>query len=294
LAKSDAWITPARIKLIALLLLGIVLIAAPALWRTEMGSEIWAHDVIRDIGIAVFSAAFLGLTIDWWMRKDFADDVFRASVGYILPPELREQIPWITGHEFIATKTTCKVNIATVSEGIVSIVTEMDREFTNITSVSHPFEAMKEMDEWGKGNLRSEILECELSRPKQPILKHESVIKGEDNLVARTQPVSVPSKGTVRAFYKTIEYKTTNDDLVYTFLKPSVNPEIHVTIAPQLAYWCRFGNHGEQREVRPGLKVLDGTLMPHQYMRIRWWPKAPAKTLPGDLSTRIPENDKPK
>jgi hypothetical protein len=272
MSKSGGLVS-ARVKLGGLIFLGVALLGGPNVWRAETGLELWGHDVIRDIGIAVFSAALLGLTVEWWMRKDFADDVFRASVGYILPQELREQINWITGHKFMATGTRCKIDVSIVGCGIVQITSEIEREIKNITSVAQKHEVSKKVDDWGMGNFHSQILECTLSFPDETILEYSDVKVGSHGMKAEIGEIEVPAQSSVRTFTKTVEYKAINDALMLTFSAPSVNPEIRLTVAPQLNYWCQFGAHGEERKVKQGLKVLIGTLMPNQYIRVRWWPK---------------------
>jgi hypothetical protein len=274
--STSSELMSARVKLGFLIIFGIALIGGPNIWHAETGLEVWGRDVIRDIGIAVFSAALLGLTVEWWMRKDFADDVFRASVGYILPQELREQINWITGHKFMATRTSCTIDVSIVGCGIVKITSEIDRKIKNITSVAQKHEVSKKVDDWGRGDFRSEILECVLTLPEQEILRYSSVEVGSRGMKAKIGKIEVPAQGSVRTFTKTVEYKATNDALMLTFAVPSVKPEIHLTVTPELNYWCEFGAHGEEWKIRRGLKALIGTLMPNQYIRVRWWPKRTA------------------
>jgi len=41
-------------------------------------------DLFKKIGDALLIAAFLGMTIDIWMKKQIAEDVFEASIGYLI------------------------------------------------------------------------------------------------------------------------------------------------------------------------------------------------------------------
>lgn len=47
------------------------------------------ESILANVGIAMIVAGILGLTIDKLFRQQLAEDAFKASVGYILPEELK-------------------------------------------------------------------------------------------------------------------------------------------------------------------------------------------------------------
>jgi hypothetical protein len=54
------------------------------------------QEMARDFGIAFLSASVLGLTIHGWLEVTVIKDVVRAAIGHVLPPELRDEVRWIT------------------------------------------------------------------------------------------------------------------------------------------------------------------------------------------------------
>jgi hypothetical protein len=244
-------------------------------WQWDMG-------VLHDVGIALVVSSILGFTIDTFLKQRISKDVFQAAVGYILPPELREEVHWITSLEFVARRSLHRVTIDDQGDGTVKISTNVERELENITSNSKNICARADVDEWGQKS-PSAILTCEITTPEGNTLQCLPVEDRGHYLHAQTNEVLVRPGERVRMFFNFVEYKTINDLVAFGLGYPTRNPEIDVTISPSLQYEANFGHHGETITIHSGTRrILRGTFLPHHILSVRWWPnKQAAPGYPG-------------
>jgi hypothetical protein len=90
------------------------------------------------------------------------------------------------------------------------------------------------------------------------------------------------------AFHTRVETaRRTNDQEVRQYRIPTYNPSVFVRVPSEFAYEVSFGHRTEPRaesHSEPGFQrhLLEGTLLPHQAIVVRWWKKAPAP--PSDSS----------
>jgi len=79
-----------RVRLVGILAVGILILVFSK--KVEWG-PVWVvvGHVVHDLGIAFVVAAVLGLTVDFSLKTEVAKDVFKATLGYILRPEFRDE-----------------------------------------------------------------------------------------------------------------------------------------------------------------------------------------------------------
>lgn len=266
---------PLWVVLVFMACISLALIILP-----EVRGWTWDHGVIRDIGIALLSAAVLGFTIDRWLKDDIAKDVFKAALGYVLPEELRDEIRWITGFPSIARKYICHVNIQEIGDGVVKVIIAQEKEIENLTSCSEKIRAAIAIDEWGYVDYPSEILVCEIQGGDEASIKfnNQKIDRKVNTITAQTEEISVEPREKVKLFYKTIEYKRINDDTYLMLQTPTKDPALEVTVSGGLEYSAGFGHRGEVIKERYSSRcTLNGTFLPTQHLRVRWWPKAKGK-----------------
>jgi hypothetical protein len=92
-----------------------------------------------------------------------------------------------------------------------------------------------------------------------------------------TKKVSVGPGKKIRTFGKAIEFRRTNDQHVVALVHPIKDPEVEVEAPASLEVHVGFFHRGElESEPLRGKKTLKGTLLPHQALHFRWWPKGGA------------------
>jgi hypothetical protein len=107
---------------------GLAMIIAPAIceWKFD-------HGVISAIGTAFLIAAILGATIDRWMKGEIAADVFRATLGYILPVEFHKAM-----HDLISFPLMCEAHemwyvLTEMCGDTVKVNVKIERRLHNMT-----------------------------------------------------------------------------------------------------------------------------------------------------------------
>jgi hypothetical protein len=244
----------------------------------------WDHGVLRDIGIAALTAAFLGATIDRWLKSEIASDVFKAALGYILPDEFRDEVRRITSYKFICEYHFLIIEIEIIDKDCVRVTSMLERTIKNITSEVLPCKNYLAIDEWGFPQQKSEIIDCQIEIEGGPPLKFETVEQKGHYIEANTKEINVYPGVKAKLYSKFIEIKRQDDHITLVCRAPTSNPEIEVRIPPTLAYECSFGTADEKvNQSRYGFRhTLIGTYFPLQSMRLRWWPKEDAAAAPLD------------
>jgi hypothetical protein len=147
-----------RLILAAIVLIGIgALIFDPIVFPSS-----WDNAILSEAGKAFIIAGILGFTIEPWLRRAFARDVFSAAFGYHMPDDFKQEIAKISSYRLICTKHIMNVRIQSVDDKYVSINVVIQRTFENFGADAREFRASIWIDEWGVPNHRSEIVRCEI------------------------------------------------------------------------------------------------------------------------------------
>jgi hypothetical protein len=247
---------------------GFCMISAPKIWGWE-----WDYGIVHDLGIAIFIAALLGVTIDRWLKAEIARDVFMAALGYILPEEFHQEIRRIANFKFLSERQVSVFQIEDIGNSTVRLTSMIERTLRNISDNSETLNAYISMDEWGFDE-PSQILECRLEMDGRTLSDFTKRITAHE-IIGETDKIDLLPGRTASLFYKTTEIKRNNDDISGVYLSPTRNPEIQVQIPNTLEYSVEFGRHDykTQKDRYSERYILQGTYFPSQHMRIRWWPK---------------------
>src|SRR3984893_4014275 len=186
-------------NLLAWAIFGIILICVA---HALIDPNIW-QEIIRDFGIAFLSAAVLGLTIHGWLESTVVRDVFRAAIGHVLPPELRDEVHWISSFTCIMQRCVCTLDIEDMGNGVVRITEEIDNDIKNISTKPQSLQRLFTKDDWGIPEHRAQILEYNYSIGAGPItsLSADDIKPFPDSSIqVHLQNVSLPKDEIVRTF----------------------------------------------------------------------------------------------
>jgi hypothetical protein len=191
----------------------------------------------------------------------------------VLPPELKDEVAEIMKFGFIAEKHKWGLELTKVDEDTVQIITTVERTFVNKTSFKQNTHGLYTVEDLNFPNGPSEILECEI-QDESGNVKRSEAIKNAHGLEATTDEITVEPGHKVTVRGKAKQYGRTNGFLFETFLAPTVNPQIDVTIPDDFAHHVEFGATGDkEKEKYRNLYTLSGVYFPRQIMSVRWWPK---------------------
>jgi len=243
--------------------------------RSPMIPNIW-QEIVRDLGIAFLSASVLGITIHGWLESTVVRDVFRAAIGHVLPPELRDEVHWISSFKCIITRCVCDVSIEDIGDGIVKLTQEVDTEMKNITTKSQIVKRLFTKDEWGTC-MESQILDYEYKIGDRETVKFSGAPerRKDKTVQIHMDNVSLPAGEIIRTFARGVEYRRNNDRFFDEWIYPVVRPELNIRSIPEsIEYFAEFSHDPPISVIQNGRRhILEGTLMPHQKMGLRWFPK---------------------
>jgi hypothetical protein len=263
-----------RLILGAIFILGCAEIVVPI----QLGWT-WDRGLLLEFGKAFVIAGILGFTIEPWMRKALARDVFSAAFGYYMPNDFKAEIARITSGRKICIKHIMDVKIEEIDQNSVRITLLVERHFTNIGVWPVLHRAMIWVDEWGYPE-PSEIIRCEIFNEKGNRSKkfNPRNIDRKENLSMKVEspPMCMFPNSTLNTIveYKVIRQK--NDQFIEIFMTPTRDPEIRITQRPpNFEVSAGFGGDDQLKYTNiPDRYVLDGVYFPPAIMKIRWFPKA--------------------
>lgn len=270
------------IALIALGVFGILLILCthvsamrPPIFENEAIKEINTH-----IGGALLVAAVLGWLVDLQIKKAIAKDAVEAALGYLLPSELRGELSWIYNQPFI-----CKSHIHTVwiarieSTQLVTVRTEVIREFENITSDKKEFDLGLAIDEWFYEEAPSKItyLAYILEGKQKETLSVDELIRNSGGVLSvESKQITVRGGAKLTTIFQSEETMPESCSNFCHFTYPTSHVTVTVNAPPDIGAQVHFS----RRESGPKVTQktvntwqLDGVLLPLQAIRLHWYPK---------------------
>ena len=267
--KWPLWMT-----LIGFALFGIALILLPVLNEWS-----WDRGVVKEFGVAFLIAAILGGSIHVYLERDIAKDAFEGAIGYVLPPDVKEAVRFLSGLEWFAEEFSIIMKIERVDGDLVKATVKIRKFLRNITNISLPIKSTIHIDDWGHKE-KSNILECELQSGSGVTKRFDSEkIKYENMTVyAETEEVQIRPRETVTLLATAVEFKHLNDDLHFAMPYASKSPEIYVEITDDFEHHAGFSaTIPSERHPHTYKYVLKGFCLPWQRAVVRWWPKEPEK-----------------
>src|SRR5215203_7463320 len=98
-----------RSPVVGLTILALVGLALAALDWTEFGIS-WSHIRVA-LGESLIVAAALGFTVDFFYKRALARDAFEASLGYLLPEELKPELRWIYAQQIVCVEHQERITV---------------------------------------------------------------------------------------------------------------------------------------------------------------------------------------
>lgn len=238
---------------------------------------------LEHLGAAMVIACLLGASIDWWYKREIAEEVFHATIGYIMPEAFRDQLRWIYSHKVLCERHDQNVKLKVLRFDTVEMECEIRRKFRNISNSTVDVSLGIAIDEWFNTNYQSQITQfsyshrgCTINVPSSKL--NIPTAKREPSVRIKPQKVELKKEEYVECWYTFKEYKKINDGHIVHFGSPTESPEVTVDADNRLDWEVRFPRESEVEKKEVGKKTFryDGVLLPTQEIRIRWWNKSQA------------------
>ena len=78
--------------------------------------ETFAPEYFKRICEALAIASLIGLTVDISLKKELSREVFLASIGYVLPEELRPEMRWLCRLDTLCTEDRIDFSFTEIPE----------------------------------------------------------------------------------------------------------------------------------------------------------------------------------
>jgi hypothetical protein len=263
------------------ILAGIVLLLA-WFWISQGGAD-FINDSYRQFAEKVLEALFiasaLAVTVDMFLKKQIAKDVFSASIGYILPAFLRDEMKAIYSNDIICVSHSLNLTLTPIENSLIQVDISIRRTIQNKGSSNRDVELNVDFDEWFSGKGHSALIEFGFRTPGAP---QESVKKFKNDDLAKVPDVPKYSaslgtkllmpEGKIEVWYSYRLFKRAND-IYYLWFRYATEQPLIVVDAPGHVGWrVQFG-HRLSTNVDGNKTTLPGVLLPHQYIQVRWWDK---------------------
>src|SRR5215475_10506723 len=127
------YISKAEVKLWAILgamlVFGVILLLSAEAWPWKS-----LEKTAEGLGIALLTAALLGISVDRLLKIELARDVFHAAFQYVLPPELKDEVARIINYKFLCIKHHTVFNVIREGDNLVRVEICVEQTLKNISS----------------------------------------------------------------------------------------------------------------------------------------------------------------
>ncbi len=237
-----------------------------------------AFGMMEEIGKAFIVAAVLGWAVDRALKQDLVRDAVEASLGYLLPPQLRDEMNWVYGQDLIAEQTFNLVLEHQPEEHTVIVHATYDRIIRNLSNETKKVRIAGGTDEWFR-NRPAKIKTAEYRFLRdgkyQPIVQLPTRVAEGGHGYGNEEKIDLRPDEMI---HLTVAYELPCPDngmesLTYRY--PIENPIVQVRVPETLKAHIniRHRDHSySYRDWETGYlsSRLNGTLLPHQDIYVLW------------------------
>jgi hypothetical protein len=109
------------------------------LWLIGSPPEFLDRSVASSIGSSLISSVIASIAIGWFFQQRLAKDVFEATLGYLLPEELKPELAWIVDQKILCKESLQEFNIKLREQETVMLAVKMHRRYKNFSRQAVPF-----------------------------------------------------------------------------------------------------------------------------------------------------------
>jgi hypothetical protein len=252
---------------------GALLLVSAAEWLSGVPREL-----ASGFGTALVVAALLAGTVDYYLKRGLLQDAWKQLFGYLLPDQVREELDWISKQELVCERYDLKLRLEpTEDPDLLTVHIEHQSEIRNITLHKVEFTPIFAVDEWHHAGAPSQVTALCCTRSGETSQQTENA--SNEFAISRTLPtMSLEAREQVTIYAAGRETRHKSDALFMNVQRVTLNPLLTVEAPDGIAFEPMFGQReqGRLEEIGPGVFRLPGTLLPHQVIQVRWWPKETA------------------
>ncbi len=235
------------------------------------------HEPIEKLAEAGFIAMVLALTVDTYMKRALSRDAFKASIGYILPAYLQEEMASIYSNEVVCESHQQVVTLSPSANNLVAVRVRIERTMKNISTVSHEFDPRVDMDEWLVDGHPSTIHSLGYKKNDEPDVTAPRVRNGpaDDHaprVTVALPPITLSPGDRLDFWYEWVEFRNRNDMHMLASRYSTNNPSVRVDAPDEIGWFVEFA-HRQKSRGYSNTTNLPALLLPYQSIIVRWWDK---------------------
>lgn len=284
----EVWWDRVRIYLLAILLMVLGAVALPLFEpRGILESKFWEH-----LAMGVTIAGVLAALIEVALHKRFADNVFRAAVGYLLREDLRGELAWIYEQTILCTELIATITLEPQGE-YVKVRTKLQRTLKNISMRREKVSVQGGADEWFVEGRPTKLIEAIFKKTEEGIKTTMSSKPSQDGLGwGEKVEVSLAPNEQMEFTLVVEEWRQKSDEAVLTYVYPIKNPVVNIVRPDDIHVRVIFDHRLKRQDWKTSKDSwhLQAVLLPHQDIRIKWHPKAAVSKHCTDNNLAIPED----
>lgn len=243
---------------------------------STQGWPITLCNLLNTLGFALVTAVIIGGTFNWILVKDLAQDVFKVSIGYLLPEELKPSMQWIYNQHLICTSDVLVFKLTPINKHVKVHVTRTQTiKNKGRDEIKHT--PALGIDEWFVGGQPSRITDftCSLGLDKWPTDEPFNPTRKKFYWDIRSKEFKIPSGGILHIRSEFEEFRQLNDAFLYLYKYPTITTEVTVELFDAIDKEVRFAAIKDPKPKQIGVNTffLDTVTLPYQYIQIRWWQK---------------------
>jgi hypothetical protein len=255
---------------VAIMAAGALLLVAAAEWLSGVPREL-----ADGFGTALVVAAVLAGTVDYYLKRGLLQDAWRQLFGYLLPDRVREELDWVSKQELLCERYDLTLRLEPTDDpDLLTAHIEHRSDVRNITLHSVDYSPVFALDEWFHAGRETKVTALRCTRGGKTYEQSDDA--STPFSVGRQLPkMRLNTKEQVTIYAAGSETRHRSDALFMNVQRVIVNPTVTVQVPDGIAYETMFGQReqGQLERIGPDVYRLPGTLLPHQVIQVRWWPK---------------------
>ena len=262
--------------------LGFALIASIlALIILEPMHGPWWLNLIIKLIEAVAIASVIGVFIDVALKREMSREVFFASVGYVLTPELRPEMRWLCQLNELCTQDTLVCTLTPLEPDSMRLRVQRTQVVKNIGREAHELKVGIGIDEWFQSKTKSSILKYSFvtkseSWPPDGRLLPDHIQKSEFGLTtSKAVPLVLLGKDEQVTIISEFEEIYPRNGYFHMHIKYATSgARVTVNSPDNFGVYVHFTHREGHETLRVGHDyVCPFTLLPYQRIGIRFWDK---------------------
>ena len=205
-------------------------------------------------------------------EKAIARDAFRASIGYILPDYLQDEMRAIYSNEIVCVDHSQDVKIELLGNDLVRIVPGSDERSkisaTIITRLYPRFGWTSGLFQGRHRQLVTVATECRIqARLWNTVCRSRPV----PELYAKSRELILRPQTEVEVWLSFSEIKRRSDFSYLAFSYATQKPRVRMNVPDGFGSAVEFTHRLKTKKLETGETILPGLLLPNQCIIARWW-----------------------